>query len=280
MQVAVVGPTRSGKTVFLACLLRAAFARGSRRRMKVRPDPESPAAVELSERSGGVLCGELLPATQELTRYEFIVDLPGSRLFGLGAESLRLTLADPPGGDCMPRRGFQSNPQVVADLAAAEGLLLIVPANSDAPVDDLEPSLRQLLEDVRRVKGLTKGQHTFSRAAVAVTKSELVVAHEGTAALSAMEARAARDVVADIYGRTLLAAVAGAVPDGGDWYSLVSAFGFDARDGSVAGQRHADGWRLSSEIEASDAWLPYRVFEPIEFLARGVCWRERLDLGA
>ena len=65
------------------------------------------------------------------------------------------------------------------------------------------------------------------------------------------------------------------VPSGGDWYSLVSAYGFhpDTREPNALAA--PGGWQLPVHGEHfGDDWQPYRVFEPIEFLARGVCFRE------
>ena len=70
MQVAIVGPTKAGKTVYLACLLRAALApRIVARPIRVRPDPESPAAMRLSKDAVEILRGGAPLATTEAVSY-------------------------------------------------------------------------------------------------------------------------------------------------------------------------------------------------------------------
>jgi hypothetical protein len=114
----------------------------------------------------------------------------------------------------------------------------------------------------------------FARIAVAVSMAELLVPAD-TGALAALEALDPTAVVTQLCGARFVEAVRRLVPRGGDWYALVSAFGFDLQTGAPAAEQVHGEWRLRTDGERfRDDWWPYRVFEPVEFLARGTCWRE------
>jgi hypothetical protein len=275
-RVAIVGPTKAGKTVYLACLLRAALApRLAARPIKVRPDPASAAAVALDRAAVQVIRGGAPPATSEVAEFELWADLPGSLLGGLGRDSLHLRFVDTPGGECMPPAGGQVASEVRRSVADADALLVVVPADPAVRPPDLTKRLEHL---VRAAVGLRRDnarKYPFLRVAVVLTMAELLVVRRGSGALAAIEGLDAGEQVRNMCGRDFVRAVQALAPPGGDWYSLVSAFGFDLGTGEVPVEKTAAGWRLRQNgASFRDEWWPYRVFEPLEFLARGVCWRE------
>jgi hypothetical protein len=272
--VTVLGPTKSGKTVYLAALLRAAFSvRRAARPIVVRADPANGPAVALDEQANSVLTGTRLPATREVSISEFFVDLPGSILFGVGKETLRLALVDAPGGDCLPAPDVETSVQVLQAVADADALLVIVPADEAVRPADYVARISHVVRSARRQrKGTTA---PLLRIAVVMTMAELLVIDRGTKALRDLEAMDAEEEIVKACGAGFLRLIRGFVPAGADWYSLVSAYGFDIRTGEVAAEPTADGWRLRTNgMPFRDDWYPYRAFEPLEFLARGVCWRE------
>ncbi|MCC6316913.1 MAG: hypothetical protein IT361_04400 [Gemmatimonadaceae bacterium] len=275
MQVTVIGPTGSGKTMYLAALLRAAFSvRRASRPMVVRADPRSAAAVALDDSATALLCGRSVPATSAVSLLEFFVDLPGSRLFGIGKESMRLSMVDVPGGGCMPAPGCEVDALVVQSMAASDALLVVVPAAPAARPADFTERLRHIISLAVKTRR-QRQTFAFTRIAVVLTMAELLVADQGHAALATLELRdSAHEVAAACAGLPSL--VRQHVPPGGDWYSMVSALGFDVATGEVACEASTSGWQLRTNGQPfRDDWLPYRAFEPLEFLARGVCWRER-----
>jgi hypothetical protein len=274
MRVTVLGPTRSGKTVYLAALLRAAFSvRRAARPIVVRADPGSEPAVALDEQANAVLTGTRLPATRDVATSEFFVDLPGSILFGIGSESMRLSMVDAPGGDCMPAPGSEINPQILQAVADADALLVVVPADAAARPDDYTERFSHVVRLARRQRQGTTAP--LLRIAVVMTMAELLVIDREANALRDLESMDAADEITRACGKGFRAMIRGLVPGGADWYSLVSAFGFDIATGEVASEPATDGWRLRTNgMPFRDDWYPYRAFEPLEFLARGVCWRE------
>lgn len=273
MRVTVLGPTRSGKTVYLASLLRAGFSvRRATRPIVVRADPRSAAAVALDENATAVLTGRRLPATSDASSMELFADLPGSILFGIGKETLQISMVDVPGGACMPAPGSAIDESITHAIAESDALLVVVPADADARPPDFTDRLRHLVRATHRPE--RKTAFPFLRIAVVMTMAELLVADRGVRALSALEALDGEAEVAKAC-EGLLPLVRSLVPPGGDWYSLVSAYGFDIRTGEIASERSAGGWRLKTDGRPfRDDWYPFRAFEPLEFLARGVCWRE------
>ncbi|HQC44811.1 MAG TPA: hypothetical protein PLC97_06250 [Myxococcota bacterium] len=276
MQVAIVGPTKAGKTVYLACLLRAALApRIVARPIRVRPDPESPAAMRLSKDAVEILRGGAPLATTEVTEFELWADLPGSLLGGLGKDQLRLRMVDMPGGDTMPPPDCSIPIEVQRSVAGADALLIVIPADSSVRPEDLGARLQHLVSTSMGLRSYGVGAYPFQRVAVVLTMSELLVLQHGSAALGVIEGLKAAEQVRDLCGSDFVREVRALVPPGGDWYSLVSAFGFDLNTGEVPIESTALGWRLRlNGASFLDEWCPYRVFEPLEFLARGVCWRE------
>jgi len=287
MRIAVVGPTRAGKTVYLASLLRAAFARQATRPIKVRPNPSNAAAVALDRIAGDVVCGATLPATADVTTLELFVDLPGSFLFGIGRETLQLQMVDVPGGDCFPAPGASVAPAVARSVSEAQALLVVVPADRTARPGDMGDRLLHLVRSAQPMARPAHRRYPFLRVAVVVSMAELLVPEPTAAttppgarpvsALSAVEALAADIEVARLCGAGFIATVRRLVPPGGDWYSLVSAFGFDPATGAMAAEHADGGWRVKTNGKKfRDDWWPYRAFEPLEFLGRGVCWREAI----
>ncbi len=278
MRISLVGTTRSGKTVYLASLLRAAFTQDRvMRPIKVRPGADCEPALDLFDSATGILCGTMPAGTTTLTRYQFVADLPGSLLAGLGKCSLDITLTDPPGGDCMPPAGSSLHPAVLADLCEADGLLLILPGDAAKLPGDLCDRLDALAQQVAEAKGVEPGKPVFLRACVVVTMAELLPAGNGGSALDELESKEPYDLVVEHVGSDLVRALRGMVAPGGDGYALVSAMGFDRSTRGVAAHREAGDWKLVPGPRGFDeAWWPYRVFEPLEFLARGVAWRARM----
>jgi hypothetical protein len=277
MQIAVVGPTRAGKTVYLACLLRAAFARQATRPIKVRADPASPATVALDRMAAAVIRGESVPATSDVTQLELLADLPGSVVFGIGRETLRLQMTDVPGGGCFPPLGVAVAPEVAQSVAEADALLVILPADAAVRPDDMADRLKHLVRSALRARSSPRAGRPFLRIAVVVSMAELLVDGRGRNALAELEERDAQREVSRLCGESFLAVVRALVPPGADWYSLVSAFGFDPESGESVAEPTADGWRVKTDGQKfRDSWWPYRAFEPLEFLGRGVCWREAI----
>lgn len=273
--ISVVGPSGSGKTTYLAGLLRAAFS-GNRvsRPLKVRPEPSNPEAIALAASASSVLRGDLLPATHSMAEYEFWIDLPGSRLGGLGSESVRLSLVDTPGGHCMPSPPEPVSPEVVRSVAAASTLMVVVPADDAVRPSDLDARLRHLVRAAVSERG-NEQPFPFERVAVVVTMGELLLGRRGSRLDRELDRMDAEAVVGRTCGADFVSSIRALVPPGGDWYSVVSVFGFHPVTGEFAAVGSDGSWRLPvDERGIHDEWGPYRVFEPIEFLARGVCWRE------
>jgi hypothetical protein len=276
MRIAVVGPTRAGKTVYLAALLRAAFSLRGARTIKVRPDPKNAASLMLDQQAAAVICGETPPGTATATQFDLFADLPGSLFFGIGRETLDVQMVDVPGGDAFPAPGSPVPPEIAHVVAEADGLLIILPADPLARVSDVDARLTHLVRSAGPTV-LRRRPFPFQRIAVALSMAELLVAECGRDALGALDRMDATAVMRELYGAAFMRVVAALVPPGGDWYSLVSAFGFDQTTGEIAAERHGDGWRLRTNGEKfRDDWWPYRLLEPIEFLGRGVCWREAI----
>lgn len=276
MKITISGPTRSGKTTYLAALTRATFAMDMPRPILVQPVAGDLSAQSIQDGALDVLQGRPLAATERVQHARMIAHLPGSLLFGLGAEQLEITLQDPPGGDCLPPPPHPVSEEVAGAACDADGLLLLVPADDMHRPPDLAARFEQLVNTVRIRRNLPEGRPPFSRIAVCVAMAELLVRDERSNALHTLEELDPRKVALDLLGPHAEDVLQQSVAQGGDWYSLISVFGFDRRTGAAAAERDANGnWRLPSTINAEkDDWFPYRLFEPIEFLARGMCWRD------
>lgn len=283
LRIACAGPTRAGKTVYLASLLHAAhFHRRETRRFLVRCDGD-PNCQQLLEDAFKFIDGDTLNATSVLTHYRAHVDLPGSRLLNIGVQSVKLHLADPPGGDCLPASG-PFHPIVVQALADADALLLLLPADYAVlgALDQLPARISALGAEVGVRKQLPAGQPMFQRVALVLSKAELLVREYGTAAFHTLDRMTARTAIGHTLGSGVLQAVEALAPRGAVGHALVSVFGFSPGIGSIAAVPGATGsgnWRLPIRHgQPNEDWRPYRVFEPVEFLARGLCWREQLVL--
>lgn len=279
LRIACAGPTGAGKTVYLASLLLAPhFHRSDTRRFRVGCDGD-PNCERLLADAFKFISGDALNATAALTHYRARVDLPGSRLLHIGAQSVTLHLADPPGGDCLPASG-PAHPEVTQTLARADALLLLLPADYavlGAPLE-LPGRIAALGAEVGACKGLPTGEPPFRRVALVLSKAELLVHEHGRAAFRALERMTARPAIGKALGRNLLQAVESLAPAGAVGHSLVSVFGFTHGLGTIAAVPAGIGsWRLPiRDGQPNEAWRPYRVLEPVEFLARGLCWREQL----
>ena len=271
--IAVVGPTKADKTVYLACLMRAAYAQNiSPKQISVRPTLGSNASFTLDEIAMKILKGDAAPATSSILDYQLDVDLPGSFFWNIGEETLRLHMVDTPGGHCMPPVGDFLEPQVVASVEEADSVLLIIPADDDVRPSDLKSRLSYLIDKAR---GGNAEKYPFQRIAVVLTMSELLVMHRGIDALSTIEKMNAFEEIERICGSSFIKLVKESCPPGSDWYSLVSVFGFSRETGDVAVSKDSGKWKLSMKHTGfKDSWMPDRVFEPLEFLARGICWQD------
>ncbi|NVB39827.1 hypothetical protein G6O69_18435 [Pseudenhygromyxa sp. WMMC2535] len=273
--VAIVGPSGAGKTVYLACLIRAGFSPRIRRRpVKIRSAGAANDA-RLRQLALEILQGQTPEATAALEQFELSVHLPGSRLFGIGEESINLRLIDGPGGHSMPGPEQSLSTTSIEALAQANCLMIMIPAALlRRPENDLPERLERLSAQLHRGES---GAPPFLRVAVVMTMAELLDFEHGDEAFAMLDARNPRETFAELLGHGFLTTVRSLVPSGGDYYALVSAFGFE-QSGEVAaildGPR---GWRLRLDTdEFRNAWYPYRVFEPIEFLGRGIAWREHI----
>jgi hypothetical protein len=163
----------------------------------------------------------------------------------------------------------------VRAVAAADALLIVIPADAMWRPDDLTERLLHLARTATLARGATGRRGApFARIAVVVTMAELLVGTD-RGALAALEALDPTATVARLCGAPFVATVRRLVPRGGDWYALASAFGFDLVTGEPAAELVEGEWRLRTNgARFRDDWWPYRVFEPVEFLARGTCWRE------
>jgi len=280
LSVALAGSTRAGKTVYLAALMRAAFAGGGQRArlIKVRPGLGDDGARQLSQAAVRMLCGEMPVGTSALQRHNLIVDLPGSRLGNIGRASVHLSVADPPGGDCLVAPGCPPHPEVLGRAVAADGLMLMLSCDPADRHPDMEARLSSFIRCVGQSKKRGRDKCLFERIAVVLTKCELLVLDQGEGAVQGLERMQARDVLQDLYGAAVVNLIGDAVPPGADWYSLVSVFGFDPVTGRSAVRRARQGWVYDGPVRdgVAEDWQPYRVYEPLEFLARGVCWQEAL----
>lgn len=283
-RVAVVGPTKAGKTVYLASLVRAATAPYlAQKPINVRPVSHGPFAGESDQRAQAILQGEPPAATQGVEQFDLWLDLPGS-FWRIGEETLQLTIVDMEGGGCMPELDRPIPAEILSVVAQADALMVVVPANHEACPSDLDQRLSRLIQEVRG----NSTSYSFQRLAVVMTMAELLVWNGTTGFIDELEKREAKkEITRRCEG--LIRVVSGAVPRGGDWYSLVSAYGFHSEQGYApleqyqeydpTSQKMINKWRLKLDQRYTflEHWFPYRVFEPLEFLARGVCWREVLS---
>lgn len=280
MRVTVIGPRKSGKTVYVAGLLRAPYATlGTRRSLFVRQLAEDEDTELLDDQALAILSGKNPGASQFTKEYKYEIDLPGS-FFGIGREFLTLTMVDPPGEDCLPPLSGRINPLVLKSAIEADGLLMIIPSEMDITYYELAERYAYFLEEVRRNKNVSKGKPLFLRIAVAMTKSDLLVRHYDSEALNKIEEMQPKAVIRELASTVLIKLIERCVVAGGDWYTLVSVFGFERNTGRIASVQIGDDWVLKQidKRKFNQEWWPYRVFEPLEFLARGVCWREEVSI--
>lgn len=297
MRIALAGPTSSGKTVYLASLLRAdEFCGNESYAIQARPAHDNRAALDLDPVAVRLICGEPPMATDSITEYELRIGLPRSfvvrqlarlpllkDLRGLDvAEESSLTFVDVPGGGCMPEPGKESAPAVVADLARADALLLLLPATGlqNGSMRDAESRLRTLVEQVRAARadeGLPNPRYGFERLCVTISMADVLVHGEGERALRKLDWMDPYRTVRERLGAGFVREVRRSVTPGGDAYALTSAFGFDRKTGAVAAQHAAGRWSLDLDEHTFRRWWPYRLFEPVEFLGRGILWRARVQ---
>lgn len=280
MKIALLGPAGCGKTVYATALLRAGFTGKRKRDFRARPVTYSNETFDLQRAAVRLLMGESLPATHTVSRYEMMIDLPGSLLWRLGEESFRLVLVDTPGGEGIPPLQESISSEILDLLVNSDGILLMIPSDLEREKSRLVERLRNLFDVVREHKSLVKGEPLFSRIAVVVSKAELLIEEKGAGALFALEEKSPEKVLGAILGSDSIEFLQSLSPLGGCWFSLLSVFGFDRSNGSIAAERDVANWRMkrADELGFSEHWWPYRLFEPLEFLGRGVCWQERNSL--
>ncbi len=297
MRIALAGPTSAGKTVYLASLMRAyEFNPNRTYEIHAIPAPDNRPAQELYEVATRLICGDLPMATASVTAHELQINLPRSfvgrtvtslpLLRNIRAltkpELVSLTFVDVPGGGCMPEPGRETAAAVVADLAQADAMLLLLSGQGlrDGSMSDAGSRLRTLLDQVRdhrQERGLPLSRHVFERLCVTVSMADVLVAEDGREALRKLEWMDPYHTVKRHMGDGFIREVRRAVAPGGDGYALVSAFGFERSSGNVAAQQDVDGWNLGLDEGTFGQWWPYRLFEPVEFLARGIHWRARIQ---
>ncbi|WP_413208278.1 hypothetical protein [Rhodospirillum sp. A1_3_36] len=188
-------------------------------------------------------------------------------------------MADPPGGNCLPPPPDRPTPEIVNNLAEADGVLLVIPGDPNIRPRDIGKRLRILMDDIAaRRRSLYGRPVPIPRVAICLTMAELFLAPtlRGAGALGRLEGLDPQLVAEHALGAEGIAAVRNSVATGGEWYSLVSVFGFERRTGRAqAVSDGKGGWTVPSHFQPhGDDWLPYRLYEPLEFLARGVCWRD------
>jgi hypothetical protein len=280
VKVFVAGAPGAGKTVYIATLFRAAFSMlgGYRDPPKVRPAVGDEASRVLQQTAQDILTGRLPAATSRLLSARVLVDLPGSIVGGIGRLTVTLDIADPPGGHCFLAPGRRLDPTVTRHCAECDAALVLLPADAtDGQRRELVEMLDWFLANARQAKGYPAGTPPFDRIVVAASKAELLV-KDAERPLALLDHASPMDTLTQLYGKALLDVARRGAPSGGDWYSTVSAFGFRRTTGQLAAIRHGEGWTLPNDPNSWDEWTPFRLLEPIEFLARGVCWRESYSL--
>lgn len=279
MRVALIGSTKSGKTTYLAALTRAEYYSDAvRAPLRVRGLNDN--GRDLFREAAAIITGRQPTPTPAVMRYELTVELPGILpafpSVDLGRASLTLGLSDPPGGDCLPELGEPPQIDVVQELAAADAVLLLVSADLRFRPADFPQRLTQLFGAVKTQRDGDR-RFLFNRIALVMTMCELSGSGDATVNVDQLDACDPVDVIAERFGPDIIAAVRDAVPAGGDWYGLASAYGFNRKTRLAAAEKDTAGnWKLPFTPNSADAWWPYRVAEPIEFLARGMCWQERI----
>ena len=279
-QIALAGSVKSGKTTYLAALLRAVeMGRSQRRVFAVRPAPNCRASLELALRATSILMGQNPPASQEVTRYDMIVRLPGSVVGNIGGRSSTLSAIDAPGTVCLPSPHEDLHLDMLRLLVEANKVMFLISCGQESASKDVVNRIRALVDRVRSAKGLSIGQPAFNRLAVVLTKCELLAGPFCTNAFKEVDHMEPHDVARMVLGHRALKIIEQAVPPGGEAYFLVSAFGFQRSDGRLAAERIEDGWRLKPSPRGFfDGWWPYRIFEPLEFLLRGIANRQEMVL--
>jgi hypothetical protein len=280
MKVFVAGAPGAGKTVYIATLFRAAFSMlgGYRDPPKVRPAVGDEASRVLRQTAQDILTGRLPAATSRLSSARVLVDLPGSIVCDIGRLTVTLDIADPPGGHCFVAPGKPLDRTVARHCAECDGALVLLPADAtDGQRRELVEMLDRFLANVREAKRFPAGTPPFDRIVVAVSKAELLV-KGAERPLNVLDYVSPIDILTRLYGKALFDVARRGAPSGGDWYSTVSAFGFRRTTGKLAAVRRGEDWTLPDDPNSWDEWTPFRLLEPIEFLARGVCWRESYSL--
>lgn len=275
-KIAVVGATGAGKTVYLSCLFRAAFADFDRRQRpaKLRPIGDDNQSQQYFSMAESIFSRKSPEGTKRIEKVSVALDLPGAWLANLGKETSSITFIDPPGGDCMPACGRDMSEDMKSALRESDNLLLLLPAEDRTSPSEQADRLDAFFESVRSLKN-SGSRPAFSRVAVAITKAELLVA-DSAVPMATLDNMNPRTLVAERFGTEALQAITHNVAKGGDWYSAISAFGFRRDSGAMASRLTRDGWVYDAgDVEvAGENWQPYRLFEPLEFLVRGVCWQE------
>lgn len=278
MQIALIGSEKAGKTNYLALLTRAEYTTDAARK-PMRVTRMNDAAAELMANAADVLVGRHLEPSQRLATYQFDLEFPGIwpgvPWLDLGRETVQVTLLDPPGGHCLPEPGRPPDPNVVDALARADGVLVMLPGERSLVPRDIAKRLSQLIAAVAERKKRRRGP-VFDRAVIALSMCELIELKGQPTTIDMIDSSDPYTVVTEVLDEEAVEAVRAAVPDGGDGYALLSAYGFDRTTRRAAATRTGGSdWHLPAG--SVERWWPYRLAEPIEFLARGMCWRDEID---
>lgn len=277
MNVTIVGPTSSGKTVYLASLLRASHAYAARGETdNVSIFPESDDALRLDEMAADVIMGNRIRATRGLREYSMIASLPGG-MFGAGGVDVNIKMYDLPGGDCMPRYGVRIPYRILRTIGESDALIVAVSASRDKRPSNMKTRLSYLLEQSEDYRDAKKdGDYLYDRICVVMTMSDILVEDKGNRALNELERMDAKETIIRACGWEFTKYISDIVPTGADWYSLVSAYGFDPYTGGIAATSVDSEWQIDvcDNYGIREDWWPYRVYEPIEWIARGWCTQD------
>lgn len=258
-EILVAGSTSSGKTTWLASLLRAHGAASTMRRaVTVSAPGGAPDNIALNEYAANLFEGVMPGGTTTSTMYHLVARFRGSVLFDLGSRDVNVTACDPPGGDVFPTPGTPLHAALIALLPRIAHLLLLVPACETLSAD-FEPRLRALLDVARQ----SHGDPPFDRVAVAITKADRLAATRR----SLLE-RDPEGVLEGILGAgSALRLLRAAAPEDSISAHLVSSYGFDpeGRPTSFEALRQ----RAGNTGHASMYWRPVNLCAPLEFLVRG-----------
>ena len=293
-QVVIVGPSKSGKTTYLAALQVAAHQRMGNRtneggeRWVCNVCDMNTNMRRISNQSRQiVLDGEcVIPATDETHEYEFQVELsrgrPGRRgLFGLNAirQGPRFCAIDGPGGSIfgtatttlsLPVDQLDKYRKTLVEKArGAQGLLLCVDSTDEDACGDYFLDLPDFLEDIGRPL-------PFQRIVILLTKAEKMVLHERDAMMTLFEKSAgkhARHLLVNAI-ETLKSYLRGRSSIACGW---CSTFGFVPGEGTPNYDPKNDSGndRLLTVREGMTtrdkiaSWEPFRLLDPVVYLATG-----------